>query len=243
MTQLVRLKYATTQMFALGGIPGGVAYTYIRAKVKNIAYAKDVVVHYRLAGSPQSWADIPLVWLANHGNYDVFGIGDGFVTEEFVVRAGMDGQSEWDNNDGANYQVANFHNVVGGNVVLNKAAAKLGLQGGGGFVVQTSWLEGEIYVNNLCYAKRVGLWYTADGGATWQGSDGHYVGPVTEGTYASSAGAELWSFKTPELNYNNASDAFAFAVYFQRLDNGVWFWDNNFNQNYTLSKTSNAVLD
>src|SRR3569832_1753037 len=77
MTQLVRLKYATTQMFALGGIPGGVAYTYVRAKVKNIAYAKDVIVHYRLAESPQSWVDIALVWLANHGNYDVFGIGDG----------------------------------------------------------------------------------------------------------------------------------------------------------------------
>lgn len=110
--------------------------------------------------------DIPLVWLANHGNYDVFGIGDGFVTEEFVVRASVDGRSEWDNKDGANYQVANFHNVVVGNVVLGKAAAELGLQGGGDFVVQTSWLEGEIYVDNLCYVKRVGLWYTAGGGAT-----------------------------------------------------------------------------
>lgn len=95
--------------------------------------------------------------------------------------------------------------AVGGNVVLNR---QIGRGGRRGFVVETSWIEGEIYVNNLCYAKRVGVWYTVDNGATSQGSDGHYLGPATEGTHASSAGAEGWAFKTPELNFNAASDTF-----------------------------------
>lgn len=37
MSHLVRLKYATTQQFGIGGIPGGVSYTYLRVKVRNIA--------------------------------------------------------------------------------------------------------------------------------------------------------------------------------------------------------------
>lgn len=243
MVHLVRLKYATTQTFAIGGIPGGVAYTYVRAKVNNVAFEKTVVAHYRQLEAPYLWADIPLKWISHHGSYDVFGLGNDFVTNELVVRATVGGQTEWDNDGGLNYAVPSFRNVVGGNVMLSKANAKLGLQGGGGFVVQTSWFEGEIYVNNLCYAKRVGVWYTADNGASWQGRDAHYVGLAAEGTYAASTGAERWAFQTPELNYDNASPSFVFAVYFQRLDNGDWFWDNNFGQNYTLSKTSSIAIE
>lgn len=32
------------------------------------------------------------------------------------------------------------------------------------------------------------------------------------------------------------------VLYFQRLDNGAWVWDNNFKKNYALSKSSSAVL-
>lgn len=65
MSHLVRLKYATTQQFALGGIPGGVSYTYIRVKVKNIAYEKTVQVHYKASSFPEMWADMPLSWMGN----------------------------------------------------------------------------------------------------------------------------------------------------------------------------------
>ena len=53
MAHLVRLKYATTQQFGLGGIPGGVSYTYIRAKVKNIGYEKNAQVHYKSLRFPK----------------------------------------------------------------------------------------------------------------------------------------------------------------------------------------------
>jgi hypothetical protein len=239
MNQMVRLKYATRQEFAVGGIPGGVAYTYVRVKVKNIAFAKDVQVHYN---SPGGWQDISLPWLANCGDYDLFGRNEGFVTGEFVLRCTQAGVTDWDNNGGANYRLENFQNVAGGNAVLNKATARQGLEGGGGFVVQTSWFEGEIYVNNLSFGKRVGVRYTADNWLHWSDVDATYAGPVAEGTYSTSAGAELWKFKTPELNLNNASPVFEFVVYYNRLDTGAWFWDNNFSQNYKLSKVEGANI-
>ena len=69
-----------------------------------------------------------------------------------------------------------------------------------------------------------------------------YTGPATEGTYAGSNGAEVWKFKTPELNFNNASLDFAFAIYYNRLDTGEWFWDDNFSQNYKLSKMEGSTI-
>jgi hypothetical protein len=241
MSNLVRLKYATTQEFAVGGIPGGVAYTYVKVKVKNTAPSKDVQVHYKQP-SP-SWADISLPWLANYGDYDLFGRSDGFVTSEFAVYASIAGEVDWDNNGWMNYRLENFQNVVGGNVALNKATAKQGVQAGGGFTFQTSWFEGEIYVNNLCFAKRVGVRFTADDWATWQDCDAVYAGPVGEGTYSTSSGAEVWKFKTPELNYDHSSNVFTFAVYFLRLDSGAWYWDNNFDQDYTLAKAADAFIE
>ena len=242
MGNLVRLKYATTQEFALGGIPGGVAYTYVRAKVKNDHFEKDVHVHYREPGT-SGWADVELPWIANYGDYDLFGRDQGFVTHEFVVRASVGGETEWDNRGGANYTIGNFRQVVGEEVVLARAVAKQGLQGGGGFTIRTSWFEGEIYVNNLAFAKRVGVRYTANGWASWQDRDAVYWSPAGEGTYATSGGVEVWRFKTPELNYDAASDVFAFAVYFNRPDTGQWYWDNNFGQNYKLPKAHDLFIE
>ena len=54
-------------------------------------------------------------------------------------------------------QYETFRNVTGGNVMLNTATARRGSQAGGGFTFTTSWFEGEIYVNNLSFAKEVGV--------------------------------------------------------------------------------------
>ena len=76
------------------------------------------------------WQDIPLPWIANCGDYDVFGRNDGFVAGEFVLRCTQAGVTDWDNNGGANYQLGNFQNVTGGNVALNKATARQRTQAG-----------------------------------------------------------------------------------------------------------------
>jgi len=233
-----RLKYATSQAFDIGGLPN--EYTHLRAKVENIAFAKDVAVHYKQPNG--TWTDSPLGWIENEGDYDVFGAKLPFI-EEFVIRYTVNGASFWDNNKLLNYHLSNFTNTVGGNVMLNQAVAKIGHEAGGGFTVTTSWLEGEIYVNNLAFAKRVGIRFSTDGGMKWRDSDATFAGGVTEGTFASSSGAELWKFKTPELNLDAASTVFRFAIYYQNLATGEWFWDNNFGQDYKLTKNDGTKTD
>ena len=125
----VRLKYATMQSFS----PGGgftVSYTFVKARVKNIAFAKHVFVHLR--HSDGTWTDEPLAWLANCGDYNVFQI-NATTTAEFVLGYTVARRTFWDNNDAANFYLSIFRNVVGGNVVLNTATARRGLQAGGGF--------------------------------------------------------------------------------------------------------------
>src|SRR5262245_30786096 len=67
------------------------------------------------------------------GAYDSFHRSDGtFATTEFVVRYMVNGETFWDNNDGANYHIDAIHpNTVGGNLALNRAGARRGLQAGG----------------------------------------------------------------------------------------------------------------
>jgi hypothetical protein len=53
---------------------------------------------------------------------------------------------------------------------------------------------------------------------------------------------ELWKFKTPELNIDETSDEFMFAVFYRNLATGEVFWDNNFEQNYRVSKTDGSTV-
>jgi hypothetical protein len=56
------------------------------------------------------------------------------------------------------------------------------------------------------------------------------------------SGAEVWRFKTPVLNLNTASATFRFAVFYRNLATGEVFWDNNFGQDYTLSKLDGSTI-
>jgi hypothetical protein len=237
MTLPVRLKYTTSQAFEVGGVSS--SYTIASIKVQNLAFAKDVQLHRN--NGDGTWTDVPAKWVGTGQNYDVFS-DNAPLTQEFALRYIVNGATYWDNNDGANYQVPVFTNRVGGNVVLNRATARRGTEVGGGFVFTTSWVEGEIYVNNLSPSKQVGIRVSADGGSSWQDTDAAFSGPATDGTYATTSGVEVWKFKTPELNLNPASDVFLLAAYYHDLPSGQWFWDNDFDQNYVLSNVDGAAL-
>lgn len=238
----VRLQVAYGQTYAVSGMT--FSWTTIRVKVQNIAYEKSVTMHYR--GADGDWHDHTLAFLGHYGNYDVFG-GDGTtpLTEEFAIRYEVPGQEHWDNNGGSNYTIGTFAGAVGGNVMLREATARIGHESGGGFVFTTSWFEGEIYVQNLSFHKQVGVRYSADGGETWHNVDGSYVGPV-RAVAADVDGVEIWRFRTPTLNYNAAADTFRFAVYYEigdeGPDQGTRYWDNNFGQDYFLSKIDGTTI-
>jgi hypothetical protein len=233
----VRLRYASAQFFEAGGV--SVSFTAVSAKVQNIAFAKDVAVRYSKGGT---WSEEAMTWTANFGDHDLFAHQIQEQIEECVIRYSANGQVFWDNNQGQNYGLAGVVMRTGGNVILNNATAKRGSEAGGGFVFMTSWLEGEIYVNNLSFAKDVGLLLSVDGGLTWQERKANFSGFATENNSIGGTGVEAWRFKTPELNLDESSSEFRFAVFYRDLATGGAYWDNNFGQDYRISKTDGSTL-
>ena len=235
MAEPIRLKYGVSENFSPGGGLTGVNSTSFTAKVKNIDFAKDVAVRYALPDG--SWDERPLSWQKTFNDYDLFARSDNaFSTTEFALRYAVSGQIFWDNNDGVNYHVDSGRpNTVGGNAILNKATARRGTQAGGGFTVTTSWVEGEILVKNLSFNKRVGIRLSTNEWTTFQDTDASFDNRVSVAAGVSQV--EIWKFKTPELNLDQSTPNFRFAVFYNDLLTGEWFWDNNFYQDYTLSKT------
>jgi hypothetical protein len=235
----VRLKLARREFWAGGGFSG--TYAPISVKVKNIAFSKDVVVQYTPYGN--AWKDLPLTFLSHFGDYDVY---QGTVNEQvtqFVIRYSVNGATFYDNNSGQNYRFISNLATIGGNVILNNARARQGVQAGGGLVFTTSWLEGEILVNNLSFAKDIGVRLSADGGVNWYDTHGFFSGSHTStGTFVGT-GAEVWKFKTPELNLDNSSTEFRLAVFYRNIATGEMFWDNSFGQNYKVSKVDGATIE
>ena len=132
---------------------------------------------------------------------------------------------------------------MGENVVLNQAIAHQGTEaGGGGFVFTTSWLEGEILVNNLSFVKDVGVRMSVDGGVKWNDTLASFSGSNTA-NHTFVGPAEVWRFKTPELNLNDASPVFQFAVFYRNGATGETFWDNNFGQDYRVSKADGSAVE
>jgi hypothetical protein len=238
----VRVKYGASETFSPGGGVTGVQSTKVSVKVENIATVKDVAIHYQQTDG--TWTDATLITQKHFGDYDLFFENfSTFETNQFVIRYFVNGQTFWDNNNGADYRFdSNRRGAVGGNVILNLAIAKRGSQAGGGMVVTTSWIEGEIFVSNLSYNKNVGIRWTLNDWTTFEDAKATYSGAVP--MYAFSSGVEVWKFKTPEYNLSNSNTPnFKFAVFYRNLDNDASFWDNNFNHDYTLSKVDGTTVE
>ena len=161
---------------------------------------------------------------------------------QFVIRYAVAGSTFFDNNAGLDYRFASNLAVVGGNVVLNRATAKRGSQAGGGFVFTTSWLEGQILVNNLSFAKDVGVRLSADNGNTFLDTHGVFSGSHADNGIFVGPGAEVWQFKTPELSLDISASEFRFAVFYRVQATGEVFWDNNFGQDYRISTADGATV-
>lgn len=238
MNESVRLKLAKQEFFSGGGFTA--SYVPVSVKVKNIALSKTVTVHY--TADNNSWKDFPLAFSLHFQDYDIF---NGEVNEQvsqFVIRYFVNGETYFDNNSGNNYHLASTSAVVGKNVILNLATAKIGHQAGGGFVFTTSWLEGEILVRNFSFAKEVGVRMSVDGGITWSNINGFYAGAMTSDGKIIGQAAEVWKFKTPELNFDHSSAEFQFALFYRNVASGEVFWDNNFGQDYRMSKADGSTL-
>ena len=234
----VRLKLAQKESDSGGGFE--VTFAPISVKVQNLTFAKDVAIRY--TPDNLTWKDHPLSWTGpTFGDYDLFTSTINEEVEQFVIRYSANSQIFWDNNNGQNYDFRSDLVFVGGKVVLYKATAHQGTQAGGGFTITTSWLEGEILVDNFGFSKNVGIVITVDGGVSWTTVQGNLAQSTADGKFSESG--RVWTFKTPELNLNPASDKFLFAVFHHDLASGKEFWDNNFGQNYQISKANGDTLE
>ena len=188
-----------------------------------------------LPGGAQS-VDLPV------DDHDIF---SGEVNEQvlqFVIRYAVAGATFFDNNAGLDYHFASNLAMVGGNVVLNRATAKRGSQAGGGFLFTTSWLEGQILVNNRSFAKDVGVRLSVDNGHTFHDTHGFFAGSNADNGIFVGPGAKVWQFETPELNLDNSASEVRFAVFYQDQATGEVFWDNNFGQDYQQSRRGDDRL-
>ena len=66
---------------------------------------------------------------------------------------------------------------------------------------------------------------------------------TASGAVFDSGTAELWKFRSPELNFNPAASQFRFAAFYRNLPSGDVFWDNNLGQDYKGAKPTVPPLN
>jgi hypothetical protein len=213
------------------GHDGGFARGYI--EVENLAYHKQVVVHYEVS-TQKDWLDVAATYVGpTSNNREVWSfqtpgyhhpprLGADF---RFAVRYSVGGQTYWDNNDGRDYRVGIGARPVyprvtlgGADLDLIQAEAKAGT-----FVV-------DIAVKNLAFHKEVKVVYTFDDWATVKIADASYrTSSFHCLDYTDAQHLEQWQLKAPvDAGTKQIKLAISYTV------NGVTSWDNNQGADYTL---------
>ena len=207
--------------------------------VANLGYQKQVYIHQQLWDG--SWSDFPLSYSrpASNGEEVWTGIyvpplvSGAYPTWDlhFAVKYVVNGQTYWDNNGGANYNIArDSGTTLGGATVYNGNYTPTA------FISILTTYPGWVTVANLAYAKQVTVVYSTDNWATTQTTAASYS-PSFWSSYGSNAanpnqyGFEDWAFSLNVGNAASVSYAISYTV------NGQTYWDNNFGQNYTVTLT------
>lgn len=201
--------------------PGIGATGYI--EVENIAYNKNVTVHYSYDGT--DWYDCAAEYYKpTWGNYEAWkfsipGIAYGYrssVTIQFAIKYEVNGQTYWDNNNQQNYSVAagydttnRFDFGVGG--IANLYANRY-----------SNSIDGALELKNLGAEKDVKVIYTTDNWVTTNQVNAEYFYTFEENDYV-----ELWNYSIP----TTASDVQYKLSY---TVNGTTYIDDNFGDYYTI---------
>lgn len=210
------------------------------AIVANLAYAKQVHIHYKKTDG--TWGDYALaynrpasagkeVWSANFtntsGGIDLPGVGEPI---EFAVKYTVNGATHWDNNGGANYRIRQDGGtiLVGSNVynaILSPTLAN------------TTTVYGYVTVKNIAPTKSVQIVYSLDNWATTRTVPATFSSSFWSGAYSSAPNPNTYGFE--EWNYaipvGTTATQLQYAI--QYTVNGVTYWDNNFGRNYTTTIT------
>ncbi|WP_411676295.1 hypothetical protein [Caproicibacter sp.] len=209
--------YASTDpnvqlLYAQRDEPGEAAYGgYLGyVDVKNLAYQKNVTVHYTTDG--KSWQDVSAQYLKNDPEdpqYDVweFSIFAPSSPATFAIKYEVNGKTYWDNNNGNNYTLSPTVPIVLEKCVLKTAQLREGT-------------PTEIFLKNLGYEKTVLVKYTTDNWATSKSASASYEKSLP-------GNVEQWKIPSDLPHGSNVKYFVSYTV------DGITYIDNNFGNNYT----------
>lgn len=212
----VKLIYAKPPKNGLA--VGAIGYV----EVENIAYEKNVTIHYSFDGV--KWEDCKAEYYKpTWGNYEAWKFETptkvpsyrGSITVEFAIKYEVNGQTYWDNNNGQNYSIhagysdsGRFDFGVGG--IANRTSYR-----------SNDFVSGWLQLKDLGDPKEVKVIYTTDNWETTNEVDAKYYTTFSQKNYV-----QEWSYKIP-TNACNLQYKLSYTV------NGITYIDDNFGNYYT----------
>ena len=173
-------------------------------KVKNLGYDKKVELRYAKNGSLYTTANY---YKSNNDGTETW-IAQIYPLDtnpKLYVQYQVNGKTYIDNNNGNYYTFGSNDAILNENPVLFTSSYNY---------------SANIVVKNLAYNKKVGIRYTENNWATFTDIPATYVATSNDNTL------DYWNVSLPINHYNGE-----WAVYYEV--NGVKYWDNNFENNYT----------
>lgn len=182
--------------------------------VQNLAFEKQVSIWAQVGGT---WKEIPAGFSAPlPGNREMWKAPATDSEDQFVAKYTVNGTTYWDNNHWLNYKFPKafdeFSALLGSNYPVALGSGNL----------DATKLSVQVAVQNLAYAKVVGVVFTTDNWATAQSATGNY-------SWTMASGLEVWTITVPLTSAPQVK----FAIFYRVL--GAEFWDNNFGRNYTVA--------
>lgn len=234
MVKLVRSENNYVDSYQTGG---GDRKTML-IQVKNVAYNKQVYVHHSLTNG--SWVDIPAHYIRQgNSTYELWGVGSsdfGYVYSygsQFVLKYVVNGQTYWDNNNGANYTLVSSNSLYSGpmlgndiNVLLRQAS------------ISSNEFLAYIDVRNIAPTKNVTVTYTTNNWATSTTLNASYLSELQTGwttfiLFPNAYNIERWIVEAP-VSANQVQLYVAYTV------NGTTYYDNNYAANYFTNFTNGS---
>ncbi|MFC5704108.1 VWA domain-containing protein [Cohnella faecalis] len=221
----VKLLFAKT----VKGCPSG-CYEFSGAvEVANLAYQKQVYIHYKTNNG--QWSDIPAAYAGKtEGNLEAWTfkqiIADTTSPVQFAIKYVVNGQTYWDNNNNQDYR-------IGGSSAPDRILAKSFVAlDNAGYGPMNSF-SGRIYLKNIAYSKQVKIRYSTDNWASYLEQPAAYAGMLPN----SNNSLEYWDFN---VNLPSHAGDVKFAIAY--MVNGVTYWDNNFKQDHRIGKPALLTL-
>ena len=194
--------------------------------VKNLAYQKNVVVHYTY--DDETWNDVSASYeKTSNDGYEIWTFETPMQPSnkyyyryncKFAIKYEVNGQTYWDNNGTKDYSFKGLNLPNKQDYQLNKCQMLVDR------CYYRCGLNGTIMFQDFNPDKEVTVRYTTDNWKTYKDIKA-YKHPL----YKPYKNMETWIFRIPER-----ADKYEFAIMCEL--NGNTFWDNNFDKNYVYTR-------